>query len=56
MRKPKLGVGLLMTLKTGVNLLAWVDDEYSASATRLNVFTPRSVAGLATRLTFHRVI
>jgi hypothetical protein len=41
-----------MTLETGRDVLAWIDDKFVPASTGLNVETSRTVARLAARLVF----
>src|SRR5437899_1960867 len=47
LRQIEFGLGFQMTLKAGSRVFAWVDDEFSTTAPRLDVFASRPVTGLA---------
>ena len=47
LREVKLRVNIEMALETSARILAGIDDEAAASATRFNVFAGGTVAGFA---------
>jgi hypothetical protein len=54
LRQVKFRLGVEMTLETSRRILAGIDDEFAATATRSNVQAARSVAGFTPALPGHR--
>lgn len=54
LRQVKFRLGIEMTLETCRRILAGIDDEFAATATRLNVQAARSVTGFTPALAGHR--
>jgi hypothetical protein len=50
LRQVEFGLGFQVALKTCRGILAWIDDEFAASASGFDMFAARTVARLATAL------